>query len=156
MSASLFGYKMKTRHRAYAYVTYKNKVLLFTHPLSPEAGIQVPAGTIQEGEKPEDAALREAEEETGLQNLRMVAFLDQDIRDMSDCGTAELQYRWFYHIECLSEPPEKWMHGEHGKNGEIIIPFDFYWSEINALPKLIANYDDKIPQLIESLKRKPN
>ena len=39
------------------------ELLLFEHP---HAGIQLPAGTIEPGETPETAALREAREETGL------------------------------------------------------------------------------------------
>ena len=41
-------------------------LLLFEHP---HAGIQIPAGTVEPGETPEEAAVREAVEETGLVNL---------------------------------------------------------------------------------------
>jgi 8-oxo-dGTP pyrophosphatase MutT (NUDIX family) len=41
-------------------------LLLFEHPY---AGIQIPAGTVERGESPEAAALREAAEETGLATL---------------------------------------------------------------------------------------
>ena len=144
---------MKTRHRAYAYVTHGRRLLLFTHPRSPEAGIQVPAGTIQEGENPADAALREAREETGLASLRLVRFLAQDTRDMRDCGTDELQYRWFYHIACDENPAEHWSHGEFDGNGRLVHPFEFFWAQLpNGVPTLVANYGDMLPQLIESLK----
>jgi len=43
-----------------AYVTWGDKLLVFSHPDFPEAGIQVPAGTIEPGEEPEAAVLREA------------------------------------------------------------------------------------------------
>ena len=89
---------MKIRHRAYAYITNGSRLLLFTHPESPEAGIQVPAGTIEPGESPQDAVMREAKEETGLTELRYEQFLAQDTRDMRDCGRDELQYRWFFHL----------------------------------------------------------
>ncbi|MBU1880260.1 MAG: NUDIX domain-containing protein, partial [Chloroflexi bacterium] len=39
------------------------ELLLFQHPY---AGVQVPAGTVEDGETPAQAALREAAEETGL------------------------------------------------------------------------------------------
>jgi 8-oxo-dGTP pyrophosphatase MutT (NUDIX family) len=48
------------------------EVVLFEHPT---AGIQFPAGTVEEGEMPEAAALREGEEETGLSGLQMESFL---------------------------------------------------------------------------------
>ena len=41
------------------------EVLLISHP---NAGIQAPAGTVEDGEAPEAAALREATEETGLKD----------------------------------------------------------------------------------------
>ena len=142
---------MKTRHRAYAYVTHGRRLLLFTQPRSPEAGIQVPAGGVEKDEDPADAALREAYEETGLSGLKMVRFLAQDTRDMRDCGTDQLQYRWFYHVKCIAAPPETWSHGEFAEDGTVVHPFDYFWADIpEGLPKLVANYDDMIPQLLES------
>lgn len=46
------------------------EVLLFEHP---SAGIQVPAGTVEEGEEPQSAALREGREESGLDGLTLEA-----------------------------------------------------------------------------------
>ena len=99
---------MKIRHRAYAYITNGSRLLLFTHPKSPEAGIQVPAGTIEPGEDPQDAVMREATEETGLTELRYEQFLAQDTRDMRDCGRDELQYRWFFHLCCTRAILASW------------------------------------------------
>ncbi len=48
------------------------QVLLFRHP---SAGIQIPAGTLEEGEEPEAAALREGREESGLSALAVVRHL---------------------------------------------------------------------------------
>jgi 8-oxo-dGTP pyrophosphatase MutT (NUDIX family) len=143
---------MKTRHRAYAYITHRSRILLFTQP-DPKAGIQVPAGTIRPGEEPADAALREAIEETGLAALRLVRFLAQDTRDMRDCGTEELQYRWFYHLACEDDnPPEQWRHGEFDELGKLLHPFDFFWATLpDGVPPLVANYDDMLPLLLESL-----
>src|SRR5262245_50751624 len=50
-----------TRRRAGA-----DELLLLYHP---NAGIQLPAGTVEEGESAQAAALREAQEETGLRDL---------------------------------------------------------------------------------------
>jgi 8-oxo-dGTP pyrophosphatase MutT (NUDIX family) len=47
----------------------QRELLVFAHPT---AGVQVPAGTVEEGEAFEDAALREAQEETGLEHLRLL------------------------------------------------------------------------------------
>ena len=48
------------------------ELLLFRHPT---AGLQLPAGTVEDGEDPEAAALREAAEETGLSDLELARLL---------------------------------------------------------------------------------
>ena len=47
-------------------------LLLFEHP---SAGIQIPAGTVEDGEDPQIAAVREAGEESGLSDLKLEAYL---------------------------------------------------------------------------------
>lgn len=47
----------------------ERKLLVFRHP---HAGIQVPAGTVELGEEPESAVIREAREETSIFQVRMV------------------------------------------------------------------------------------
>jgi len=63
----------KTIEKVAAFVTRQDKetfeLLVFRHP---NAGIQVPAGTVEIGETPRMAVLRETTEETGLQNLEIV------------------------------------------------------------------------------------
>jgi 8-oxo-dGTP pyrophosphatase MutT (NUDIX family) len=51
------------------------QLLLFRHPY---AGIQLPAGTVEPGEVPEEAVLREAEEETGLDGLTLRQLLGRE------------------------------------------------------------------------------
>lgn len=65
---------MKFRHRAHAYITHGSRSLVFEH-VDSEAGIQVPAGPVKDGEAPEVAVMREAREETGLDGLRFVSEL---------------------------------------------------------------------------------
>ena len=142
---------MNIRHRAYAYVTNAHRLLLFTHPEAPEAGLQVPAGTVGPGEDPQDTVVREATEETGLVDLRLESFLIQDTRNMNDYGTNELQYRWVL-SSLLGGHPEgnlasrrirgRWDTGHSVR---------FFWAEITAIPKLVADYGDHIDLLVDSL-----
>ena len=50
-----------------AYITNGRRLLVFRDTDFPEAGIQVPAGTVDAGEAPQTAVMREAQEETGLE-----------------------------------------------------------------------------------------
>ena len=82
------------------YITRGDLLLVFTHPDFPEAGLQVPAGTVEVGEAPADAARREAHEETGLERLSGWTFLGERERDMRDFGRDEVQRRFFFHARC--------------------------------------------------------
>jgi 8-oxo-dGTP pyrophosphatase MutT (NUDIX family) len=53
----------------------EGELLLLEHPF---AGVQIPAGTVEEGETPEDAVRREAAEETGLSGLELRASLGME------------------------------------------------------------------------------
>ena len=141
-------------HKVVAYITNRGRLLVFAHPLSPEAGIQVPAGTLRDGEDPEVGVLREAWEETGLDGLRLVRFLGEVTRDMSDVYRDELHHRRFYHLACPGNPPDRWRHFEEdpsdGSPGPI--PFDFFWARLpDEVPELIAGHGALLPRLLASL-----
>jgi 8-oxo-dGTP pyrophosphatase MutT (NUDIX family) len=59
-----------TRIRATSYVTRTTpagpQLLVFDYPAHPDAGIHLPGGGVEPGERPDTAAIREAFEETGI------------------------------------------------------------------------------------------
>lgn len=136
--------------KAFAYITRDDALLLFRHPDVPEAGIQVPAGTIRSDETPESAVMREAQEETGLESLSLVRLLGSVDIDMSEFGIDEIQRRHFFHLQ-LSEPaPTTWQHHEHdasdGSAGPIL--FEFFWVRVpEEVPELIAGHGRFINEL---------
>lgn len=143
------------KHKVFAYITHGRRLLVFRHPESPEAGIQVPAGTVQPGEDLEAAVLREATEETGRTDLVLVRFLGEEVRDRSDVGRDEIHHRHFYHLRCTGDPPATWRHWEtdpsDGSPGPI--PFDFFWAPLpDGVPELIAGHGNLLPQLPASLR----
>ncbi|HET7078433.1 MAG TPA: NUDIX domain-containing protein [Chloroflexia bacterium] len=146
------------KHKVFAYITHGRRLLVFRHPESPEAGIQVPAGTVQPGEDLAAAVLREAAEETGRTDLVLVRFLGEQVRDRRDVGRDvgrdEIHHRHFYHLRCTGDPPATWRHWEtdpsDGSPGPI--PFDFFWAPLpDGVPELIAGHGNLLPQLLAAL-----
>ncbi len=136
--------------KVFAHITHDDRLLLFRHPDAPEAGIQVPAGTVREHERLEDAVLREAREETGLDALSAVRYLGQRRRDMTDFGRHETHRRHFFHLRCGGNPPESWRHVERdpsdGEPGPIL--FVFFWAHLaHDLPPLVADHDALVSTL---------
>jgi len=98
------------------------KLLLFRHPL---AGTQLVKGTIEEGELPAQAALRELAEESGI----------YDAIVESDLGCWRADYRdqvWSFHL-CSTERalPEQWSHQTLDDHGHV---FEFFWASLEDLP----------------------
>ncbi|MFN3707251.1 GNAT family N-acetyltransferase [Microcella sp.] len=96
-----------------AYVVHHDKLLVFTHDDVPVevAGVQVPAGTIEPGEDPAYAVVREVREETGIET-RVVGKLGVEQYDVWP-SKAELHERHFFLLQPVSEVvPEQWTAGE--------------------------------------------
>jgi 8-oxo-dGTP pyrophosphatase MutT (NUDIX family) len=100
------------KQKVFAYITSGDQLLIFRHPFAPAAGLQVPAGTVEQGEHLTDAVLREAAEETGLDHLDVVAYLGDQTRDRSDVGLDEIHHRHFFHLLYTGPPTSTWRHTE--------------------------------------------
>lgn len=104
-------------------------MLLFRHTQFPEAGLQVPGGTVKEGEDLETAVLREANEETGLTTLELVRYLGSQTWPIPERN--ETHQRHFYQLQCTTTPPETWLHGElDASDGSPHIEFEFFWAPL--------------------------
>lgn len=104
------------REKAVAYVVHDNHLLVFTHPDHPLAGVQVPAGGIEDGETPADAALRE---ETGVDGeiVASLGVYEYDMRPYRD----EVRRCHVFQVKPLGDPRERWSGGEDG------IAFECFW-----------------------------
>ncbi|WP_323741145.1 NUDIX hydrolase [Microbacterium sp. VKM Ac-2870] len=94
------------------YVVDGQRLLVFTH-LSHAltvTGVQVPAGTIEVGEAPAAAAIRETLEETGhlARVIRELGSATYDLSPMRD----EIARRTFFQLELVEKAPERWTSGE--------------------------------------------
>jgi 8-oxo-dGTP pyrophosphatase MutT (NUDIX family) len=148
------------KRKAFAYITHMHprlgqRLLVFSHPHAPEAGIQVPAGTMRPDESPADAVMREAREETGLDGLVLAGFLGDQIHDAAPFGRAELHHRHFFHLRYLGDPPAVWRTVEPDPDGGPDRPlFELFWAPLPAgVPELIAEHGSMLPALIARLAR---
>lgn len=142
------------KHKVYGYITHQNRLLIFRHIDFPEAGIQVPGGTVHAGEDFETAVLREATEETGLNQLSIVNYLGEQIRDMNDVGRDEIHHRHFYHLLCDENPPDRWQHDETDPSdgGPAPIHLEFFWATLpDQIPELICDQGIMLPTLQRQL-----
>lgn len=130
------------RDKVVVYITQGSKLLIFRHTEHPEAGIQVPAGTVKPGERLDVAALREACEETGLPeaDLKLRRMLGDDILPKQESGTVPAIHRHFFHLEFNGTSPNSWIHHEDdpsdGSPGPI--EFEFTWVQFPAEVPLLA------------------
>ena len=125
--------------KVYAYITQEDKLLVFKHTRYPEAGIQVPGGTIEGNEKPEDAVLREAREETGLDKLEIISYLGMQPFDLYKIGQKGFQRRHFFHLSYVGPIRDGWRHYERTPSDGHPRPieFEFYWVTIREkMPEL--------------------
>ena len=144
---------LKVVEKVVAYVTRGENLLVFRH-IGSDAGIQVPAGTLEPDESPEDGVLRETREETGLHRLFIRRFLGTRDHDMSSYGKAELHRRYYYHLEYVGDAPSTWRHFEMHASGEEFKPIEFelFWVGLDGqVPELAANQDTFLPELMVSL-----
>lgn len=132
--------------KAFAYITRNTargtEVLVFAH-VEPESGIQVPKGTIEQGETPEEAVLREAYEETGLVGLELTRPLATDtVRFPNDPANDRIHERHFYQLRASAPTPERWRHQVSAGKGDKGMTFTCFWLDICQSDEIIANMGD--------------
>jgi 8-oxo-dGTP pyrophosphatase MutT (NUDIX family) len=127
---------MHRPQKVVAYIVRDDRIVVFTHADHESldiAGVQVPSGTIQAGELPEDAVLREAFEETGLEGLRIEKYLgvgEYDLRPYADAIHARHYFRLSVDGD---ELPERWTAFERGNGDGEPIRFELYWIPISQV-----------------------
>lgn len=111
-----------------AYVVRNDTLLVFTHRDFSllETGLQVPAGTVRDGETPEAAVMRETHEETGFTDFRIVRFLGVSTYDVSPMRP-EVHERHVFHLEPTTDLPETWLAFEAHDGTAEPTAFEFTW-----------------------------
>lgn len=98
------------------------EVLAFRHPL---AGLQLVKGTIEPGEEPGSAALRELREEAGIENATIAA-------DLGIWTSGYADHVWSFHLCQVAERiPDRWSHHTADDGGH---DFEFFWHSLSRKP----------------------
>jgi 8-oxo-dGTP pyrophosphatase MutT (NUDIX family) len=115
------------------YITKGDQLYVFRHERS-EPGIQVPKGSIQPGETPLVAAIRETYEESGLQ-VEQMCFLGEVA--MSD-GVWHNEHWHVFWAEAPQETPDTFLHRVTGNGEDSEHKFSYFLTPLPA-PQLDWN-----------------
>ena len=139
-----------------AYVVHDERLLVFTHDDVPIeiAGVQVPAGTIEPGESPEVAVVREVLEESGM-HARVVRSLGVERYDVWPTKP-EIHERHFFQLELIDPDAsgaavsERWSAGEeHPSSGGAPKRWTCWWTPLQYSHVLSAGFGTRL-SLIET------
>ncbi|MER7211231.1 NUDIX domain-containing protein [Streptosporangium sp. NPDC000239] len=116
------------KDKVLCYVVRDGRLLVFRHIgcSYEEVGIQIPAGSVRPGEAPEEAALREAREETGFTGFGIVRKLGEVVYDISPYRF-EIQHRHVFQLELAEPTPERWAGQELHDSEREPTDFECFW-----------------------------
>jgi 8-oxo-dGTP pyrophosphatase MutT (NUDIX family) len=118
------------QHKVVAYIfsrTRPRRLLVFTHRGNPEAGTQVPAGTVEPGETIEAALWREIAEETGLDRTDLI-LVRRLAREFDRCVVQCLQV---FELTAARELPDSWRWKVAGHGEDEGMFFDLTWQAVS-------------------------
>jgi len=141
---------MRTKRKVLAYITKGNEpnleLLVFEHKHEPEAGLQVPGGTIEDDEMLIDALYREITEETGIPRDEL-AFLGKVHKYNYYPEDKDTAYeRNFFHLGYSGEQ-NVWEHNVVSDGQDNGMTFQFRFEALKNLPKLAGSQDEALELL---------
>lgn len=144
---------MEIKRKVLAYITKdehaERKLLVFEHKDHPEAGLQVPGGTIEEDELLIDALYREIEEETGIRREQLQLngkvnkknYFPENRKDI-------IHERNIFHLTFIGEDETEWDTCVSGNGKDTGMIFRCRWIPVDKLPALAAGQDEAIEFIV--------
>lgn len=138
---------MKTKRKVLAYITKGEEpnleLLVFEHKHEPEAGLQVPGGTIEEDELLIDALYREVYEETGIAREEL-SFLGKVNKYNYYPKNKDIAYeRNIFHLSYIGDQDE-WEHLVLSDGQDNGMTFQFRFESIDSLPLLAGEQGEAL------------
>jgi len=109
------------RERVVVYVEREDGLLVFEHRDHPDAGVQVPAGGVHQGEALIEAAIREVREETGVHLDSEPTFVGTH-EHLDGLGQAARSH--FFRVDAPNGLPQAWRHVVSGEGEDAGLVFE--------------------------------
>lgn len=127
--------------KACAYITRNERELLvFEGP--GHDGLQIPKGTIEGGEDPGVAVVREVAEESGLDVAGTTTHLTTDVWTRRH-SPPKRYVRHFFHTD-IEESRDHWTHTVTGEGEEVGMEFEYSWVELPSSREFALALDDYV------------
>lgn len=130
---------MKIKDKVLAYIVRNSssgqELLVFDHRNFPDAGTQVPAGTVKLGEPIENALKREVLEESGISLSSIGRFVGSYEWHRNDLNELHKRHVFFISLEGLKD---SWQHIVTGSDDDNSLVFDYFWISLEEASSLLA------------------
>ncbi len=141
---------LQPTQKVIAYILRRERsyweLLTFTEPHFPQAGWQVPGGTVEIREPLEKALYREVKEESGLEEFAEVRYLG--MTQYGEIGTPGIQHRHFYQLVFTGVSPAQFDHFVTGNDGDAGMLFRYRWVRLADCPPLVGGRGAQLRALI--------